>query len=104
MGGSMTSWERSKEANRRRKRPEPPPQARVAEPFGPPPIEYLSRGSVCGEERLVNEAIMEVGMGMVQFPQDYHEGCMPKVGCSGCNSYTMEYVEQEPSSARRALA
>jgi len=45
---------------------------------------------------LVNEAIIDVGIGMAKFHQEYHEGFMLKVGCSGCNGYTMEYVEQEP--------
>jgi hypothetical protein len=80
----------------RRKRHEPHPQARVDEPFGPPPIEYLYRCSVCGEEMLVNEAIIDVGIGMAKFQHEYHEGFMPKVGCPGCNGYTMEYVDQEP--------
>src|SRR6266446_1600678 len=96
MGCSMTSLERSEEANMRRKRNEPPPKARMDEPFGPPPIEYLSRCSVCGEEMLVNEAIIDVGIGMAKFQHEYHEGFMPKVGCPGCNGYTMEYVDQEP--------
>ena len=66
------------------------------EPFGPPPIEYLYRCSVCGEEMLVNEAIIDVGIGMAKFQHEYHEGFMPKVGCPECNGYTMEYVDQEP--------
>ena len=73
------------------------------EPFGPPPEEYLYRCSVCGEEMLVNEAIIDVGIGMAKFQREYYAGFMPKVGCPGCNGYTMEYVDQETSSAQRAL-
>ena len=80
----------------RRKRHEPHPQARVDELFGPPPIEYLYRCSVCGEEMLVNEAIIDVGIGMAKFQHEYHERFMPQVGCPGCKGYTMEYVDQEP--------
>ena len=44
---------------------------------------------------LVNEAIIDVGIGMAKFQREGHAGFMPKVGCSGCNGYTMEYVDQE---------
>ncbi len=37
------------------------------EPFGPPPREYPYRCPVCGTELLVNEAIIDVGMGMAKF-------------------------------------
>src|SRR5712691_9978497 len=94
MGCSMTSLERSEEANMRRKRNEPPPKARMDEPFGPPPIEYLSRCSVCGEEMLVNEAIIDVAIGAAKFRGEY-QGRMPTIGCPGCNGETMEYVDQE---------
>jgi len=43
----------------------------------------------------VNEAIIDVGIGMAKFQREYHTGFMPKVGCPGCNGYTMEYVDQE---------
>ncbi len=79
----------------RRKRHAPPPKAGVDEPFGPPPMEYLYRCSVCSEEMLVNEAIIDVGIGMAKFHQEYHEGFMPKVGCPGCHGDTMEYVDQD---------
>jgi hypothetical protein len=92
----MTSGERSKEANRRCQRHEPPPPARVDEPCGPPPIASLERCSVCGAELLVNEALIAGGMGMAKCQQEYHAGLMPKVGCAGCHGYTREYVEQEP--------
>jgi hypothetical protein len=88
----------------RRKRHEPHPQARVDEPFGPPPIESLYRCSVCGAEMLVHEALSDGGMGMAKCQQEYHKGFMPKGGGAGCKGYTMAYVEQEPSSACRALA
>ena len=79
----------------RRKKPEPLPAEGLDEPFGPPPEEYLYRCSVCGEEMLVNEAIIDVGIGMAKFQREYHAGFMPKGGCPGCHGYTMEYVEQE---------
>ena len=42
---------------------------------------------------LVNEAIIDAGIGMAKFNKEYYEGYMPKVGCPGCNNYTMECVE-----------
>jgi hypothetical protein len=48
---------------------------------------------VCGTELLVNEAIVDAGIGMAKFHNEYHEGYMPKVGCPGCNNYTMECIE-----------
>jgi hypothetical protein len=65
------------------------------EPFGPPPIEYPYRCLACGTELLVNEAIIDVGMGMAKFQHEYYPGFMPKVGCPGCNGDTMEYVGQD---------
>ena len=58
--------------------PEEVPQARedLDEPFGPPPIEYLYRCPVCGTELLVNEAIIEVGIGMAQFQKEYYPGSL----------------------------
>ena len=79
----------------RRKKHEPLPKEGLDEPFGPPPIEYLYRCSVCGEEMLVNEAIIDVGIGMAKFQREYYAGFMPKVGCPGWNGDTMEYVDQE---------
>jgi hypothetical protein len=79
----------------RRKRHELLPQEGLDEPFGPPPMEYPYRCAVCGTELLVNEAIIDVGIGMAKFQREYHEGFMPKIGCPGCNGYTMEYVEPE---------
>jgi hypothetical protein len=46
----------------RHKRPEPPLRPGVNEPFGPPPTEYIYRCSVCGEEMLVNAAIIRDGL------------------------------------------
>ena len=52
-----------------------PPEA-LDEPFGPPPEEYLYRCPVCGEEMLVNEAIIDVAIGAAKFrgnrPWDAH--------------------------------
>src|SRR2546423_3250235 len=64
----------------RRKKPEPPPTEGIDEPFEPPPEEYLYRCSVCGEEMLVNEAIIDVGMGMAKFQREYYAGFMPQGG------------------------
>ncbi len=63
-------------------------------PFGPPPEEYPYRCSVCGEEMLVNEAIIDVAVGAAKFRGEYQAG-MPMIGCPGCNGETMEYVDQE---------
>jgi hypothetical protein len=43
----------------------------------------------------VNEAIIDVGIGMAKFQNVYYPGFMPKVGCPGCHGDTMEYVEQD---------
>jgi len=51
---------------------------------------------VCGEELLVNEAIIDVGIGMAKFNNEFHKGFMPKVGCPGCDNYTMEWVDPSP--------
>jgi hypothetical protein len=78
-----------------RKRHEPIPPEGLDGPFGPPPEEYRYRCSVCGEELLVNEAIIDVAIGMATFRGEY-QGGMPTIGCSGCNGETMAYVEQAP--------
>jgi hypothetical protein len=44
---------------------------------------------------LVNEAIIDVAIGMATFCGDYRGG-MPTLGCPGCNGETIEYVEPEP--------
>ena len=79
------------------RRQEEVPQAREDrdEPFGPPPIAYPYRCPVCGTELSVNEAIIDVGIGMAKFQNAYYPGFMPKVGCPGCNGDTMEYVERD---------
>jgi len=73
------------------------PQAKEAldEPFGPPPMEYPYRCPVCGTALLVNAAIIDGGIGMAKFQQEYDPGFMPKVGCPGCNGDTMEYVDPD---------
>lgn len=78
-----------------RKRHEPIPPAGLDGPFGPSPEEYRYRCAVCGEEMLVNEALIDVAIGMAKFRGEYAGG-MPTIGCPGCNGETMEYVEQEP--------
>jgi ribosomal protein S27E len=57
-------------------------------------MEYLYRCAVCGGELLVNEAVIDVGIGMAKFQNEYHEGFMHKVGCPGCGGDTMDYVHQ----------
>ncbi len=78
----------------RQKRKKPLIEKELEEPFGPPPEEYDYRCTICGERLLVNEAIIDVGIGMAKFNNDYYDGYMPKIGCPGCNNYTMEYVEE----------
>jgi hypothetical protein len=89
------SWRLVTGGNRRRKRHEPRPPGALDEPFGPPPEDDLYRCPACGEERLVNEAIIEVAIGAAKFRGEYIGG-MPTLGCPGCNGETMEYVEPEP--------
>ena len=79
----------------RRKHHEPLPQEGLDAPFGPPPEEYLYRCPVCGEEMLVNEAIIDVAIGVAKFRGEYTGG-MPVMGCPGCNG--------EPHGIRRARA
>jgi len=43
----------------------------------------------------VNEAIVDAGIGMAKFNNEYYENYMPKVGCPGCNNYTMEYIRKD---------
>ena len=73
---------------------EPVPREGIDIPFGPPPEEYLYRCPVCGEEELINEAIIDVAVGVVTFRGEY-QGGMPTIGCLGCNRETMEYVDQQ---------
>src|SRR5262249_9912498 len=74
--------------------PRAAPTGGAGEPFGPPPEEYRYRCPVCGEEMLVNEAIIDVAVGAAKFRREYTCG-MPTLGCPGCNGETMEYVDQE---------
>ena len=71
----------------------PPPREGIDIPFRPPPEEYLYRCRVCGEEMLVNEAIIDVVVGAAKFRGAYRGG-MPQIDCPGCNGETMEYIEQ----------
>lgn len=73
---------------------EPVPREGIDIPFGPPPEEYLYRCPVCGEEELINEAIIDVAVGAAKFRGEY-QGRLPNLGCPGCNGETMEYVDQE---------
>ena len=66
----------------------------MEKPFGPPPKEYNYRCSMCGTELLVNEAVIDAGIGMAKFKNEYYDGYMPKVGCPGCNNYSMECAEK----------
>lgn len=79
----------------RRKCHEPILPEALDEPFGPPPAAYRSRCPVCREERLGNEAIIDVAIGAAKFRGEYTGG-MPIIGCPGGNGETMEYVEPEP--------
>ena len=58
-------------------------------------MEYPYRCTVCGMEVLVNEAIIDAGIGMAKFRNEYHEGFMPTIGCLGCNGQTMVYIDQD---------
>ena len=40
----------------------------------------------------VNEAIIDVEIGIAEFDGRYYEDFMPVLGCPGCNQDTMEYV------------
>ena len=42
----------------------------------------------------VNEAIIDVEIGMAKFEGRYHDGYMPILGCPGCNQDAMEFVEE----------
>src|SRR4029077_1833901 len=102
MGWCMTSSRRSEKGSMDSKKRsmsqdahEPQPREGIDIPFGPPPEEYLYRCGVCGEEMLVNEAIIDVAVGVAKFHGEYRGG-IPTIGCPGCNSETMEYVEPEP--------
>jgi hypothetical protein len=40
----------------------------------------------------VNEAIIDVEIGIAEFEGRWHESFMPVLGCPGCNRKAMEYV------------
>ena len=61
-------------------------------PFGLPPEEYSYRCSNCNYEMLVNEAIIDVEIGIAEFEGLWYEGFMPLLGCPRCNQETMEYA------------
>jgi hypothetical protein len=82
-GWCMTNSMRSEGGDMRRREEVSPVRADLDEPFGPPPIEYLYRCAVCGTELWVNEAIIDVGIGMAKFKNEYYPGFMPTVGCPG---------------------
>lgn len=63
-------------------------------PFGPPPEEYNYRCSQCHHEMKVNEAIIDVEIGIAEFEGRYYDGFMPALGCPGCNQDTMEFVRE----------
>ena len=60
--------------------------------FGPPPEEYSYRCSHCQCKMDVNEAIIDVEIGIAEFEGRYYEGFMPVFGCPGCNKDTMKFV------------
>lgn len=41
---------------------------------------------------LVNEAIIDLEVGIAEFEGRWYEGFMPVLGCPDCNQDTMEYV------------
>ena len=49
--------------------------------FGPPLEEYSYRCSKCECEMLVNEAIIDVELGIAEFEDLWYEGFMPVLGC-----------------------
>jgi len=53
---------------------------------------YSYRCSRCRLEMKVNEAIIDVEIGIAEFEGRWHEGFMPVLGCPGCNRKAMEYV------------
>ena len=61
-------------------------------PFGPPSEEYSYHCSQCNRGTAVNEAMIDVEIGIAEFEGRYYEGFMPVLGCPGCNQETMEYV------------
>ena len=62
-------------------------------PFGTPLEQYSYRCLKCDCEMLVNEAIIDVEIGIAEFEDRWYEGFMPVLGCLNCNQETMEYVK-----------
>ena len=62
-------------------------------PFGPPPEEYNYRCSHCRYEMKVNEAIIDVEVGIAEFEGRNIQGFMPVLGCPKCNRETMMYTD-----------
>ena len=91
MGISMTNQKTLKAGNTILSQGSPIVE-RVDVPFGPPPEEYHYRCSQCRHEMDVNEAIIDVEVGMAKFDRTYHVGFMPILGCPNCNRETMEYA------------
>ena len=48
----------------------------------------------------VNEAIIDVEIGIAEFEGKYYEGFMSVLGCPVCNQATMEYAPGAKKSAR----
>jgi hypothetical protein len=103
MTSSMMSSRPSQGGHRRRQRHAPLPPAALDEPCGPPPEAYLYRCPVGGEERLLNEAIIDVARGAAKFRGEKSKAGCPRWGGPGGHGETMAYVAPEPSSARRAF-
>jgi len=62
-------------------------------PFGPPPEMYNYRCSNCKYEMEVNEAIIDVEIGIAEFNGTNSDEYMPVLGCPNCNRESMIYAE-----------
>ena len=85
-----------KGGNMRRKRHEPLPPAALDEPFGPPPEEYLYRCPACGEEMLVNEAIMDWRSERPNFVENIPAAC-PRWGVPDATVRLWRTLTKSPS-------
>jgi hypothetical protein len=92
----MMSWKQYGEGSMRRKHREPLPQEGLDEPFGPPPEEYLYRCPVCGEEMLVNEAIIDVAIGVAKFRGEYTGGTHVQGTWMNCTIFPWEKSRTMP--------
>jgi hypothetical protein len=54
---------------------------------------FYEKAVRCQHEMQVNEAIIDVEIGMAELDGTYIKGFMPILGCPNCNQETMEYVE-----------